>query len=50
MVPAIASPFRWDEDARTQAYLTMTPELLPEASKCFARYAAIDNTEENDNV
>ena len=34
----------------TQAYLTMTPELLPEASKCFARYAAIDNTEENDNV
>ncbi len=25
----------------TQTYLTMTPELLTEASKCFARYAAL---------
>ena len=33
----------------TQAYLTMTPELLAEASERFARYAAIGN-EEKENV
>ncbi len=32
----------------TQAYLTMTPELLTEASKCFARYAIVIE-ENNDN-
>lgn len=26
----------------TQTYLTMTPELLSEASRCFERYAALD--------
>ena len=25
----------------TQAYLTMTPDLLTEASKCFEHYAAV---------
>jgi integrase len=32
----------------TQAYLTMTPELLSEASKRFERYAAIGEEEEYD--
>lgn len=32
----------------TQAYLTMTPELLAEASKRFERYAAIDEEERHD--
>ena len=32
----------------TQAYLTMTPELLAEASECFERYAAIDQEEKRD--
>ena len=32
----------------TQAYLTMTPELLAEASKRFERYAAIGAEEEHD--
>jgi integrase/recombinase XerD len=32
----------------TQAYLTMTPELLAEASKRFERYAAISDEEEYD--
>ena len=31
----------------TQAYLSMTPELLAEASKCFERYAAATGDEEN---
>lgn len=31
----------------TQAYLTMTPELLTEASKRFERYAAIGSEEDN---
>lgn len=33
----------------TQAYLTMTPELLAEASKRFERYATINNNKENDH-
>lgn len=33
----------------TQAYLSMTPDLLAEASKRFERYAAIDHTENNDD-
>jgi site-specific recombinase XerD len=33
----------------TQAYLTMTPELLAEASKRFERYADIDEEEKNDD-
>ena len=32
----------------TQAYLTMTPELLTEASKRFERYAAFGEEEEYD--
>ncbi len=32
----------------TQAYLPMTPELLDEASKCFARYACADDQENDD--
>ena len=32
----------------TQAYLTMTPELLAEASKRFERYAAVGNKENHD--
>ena len=32
----------------TQAYLPMTPELLDEASKRFARYACVDEQENND--
>ncbi len=32
----------------TQAYLTMTPELLAEASKCFERYAAMGEEEKHD--
>ena len=32
----------------TQAYLTMTPELLAEASKRFERYGAIGRKEKND--
>ena len=32
----------------TQAYLTMTPELLAEASKRFERYAAIGEEEKHD--
>lgn len=32
----------------TQAYLTMTPELLAEASKCFERYAAVGDKENHD--
>jgi len=32
----------------TQAYLTMTPELLAEASKRFERYAAVGGKENND--
>lgn len=32
----------------TQAYLTMTPELLTEASKRFERYAAIGKEENHD--
>ena len=32
----------------TQAYLTMTPELLTEASKRFARYA-VAKEGDNDN-
>lgn len=31
----------------TQAYLTMTPELLTEASKRFERYAAIGDDEDD---
>jgi len=34
----------------TQAYLSMTPELLAEASKCFERYAAVSGDEENHHV
>jgi integrase/recombinase XerD len=33
----------------TQAYLTMTPELLAEASKRFERYAAIGDEEKHDD-
>ena len=33
----------------TQAYLPMTPELLDEASKRFARYALVEE-QENDNA
>ncbi len=33
----------------TQAYLTMTPELLAEASKRFERYAAIGEQEKDDD-
>jgi hypothetical protein len=32
----------------TQAYLTLTPELLTEASKRFERYAAMED-DENDH-
>jgi len=32
----------------TQAYLTMTPELLAEASKRFDRYSAIGDQENHD--
>ena len=32
----------------TQAYLPMTPELLDEASKRFARYACVDEQENDD--
>jgi len=32
----------------TQAYLTMTPELLAEASKRFERYAAVGEEENHD--
>jgi hypothetical protein len=32
----------------TQAYLTMTPELLAEASKRFERYAAVRYEEKHD--
>lgn len=31
-----------------QAYLTMTAELLAEASKCFERYAAVGDKENHD--
>ncbi|MBU0661814.1 tyrosine-type recombinase/integrase, partial [Patescibacteria group bacterium] len=34
--------------AGTQAYLTMTPELLAEASKRFERYAAVGEEENHD--
>ncbi len=34
--------------AGTQAYLPMTPELLDEASKRFARYAGVDGQENHD--
>ena len=32
----------------TRAYLPMTPELLDEASKRFARYAGVDAQESHD--
>jgi integrase/recombinase XerD len=32
----------------TKTYLTMTPELLAEASMCFERYAAVGEEEEHD--
>lgn len=45
-LPLLATYLGHAKVSGTQAYLTMTPELLAEASKCFERYAAVRKEEE----